>query len=78
MDPLLPTDALRMLWHEQPVVREFALRIPDVHAVVERCVEQGVNPGYPYGDDVLIVAITEQRSKQDIDRLAEVLKGALA
>src|SRR3954468_15257217 len=66
------------LWHDQPVVREFALKIPDVHAVVERCVEQGVNPGYPYGDDVLIVAITEQRSKQDIDRLAEVLKGALS
>src|SRR3954467_6305232 len=43
------------LWHDQPVVREFALKIPDVHAVVERCVEQGVNPGYPYGDDVLIV-----------------------
>src|SRR4051794_41066279 len=66
------------LWHDQPVVREFALKIPDVHAVVERCVEQGVNPGYPYGDDVLIVAITEQRSKQDIDRLAEVLKEALS
>src|SRR4051795_13763316 len=65
-------------WHDQPVVREFALRIPDVHAVVEQCAAQGVNPGYPYGDDVLIVAITEQRSKQDIDRLAEVLEGALS
>jgi glycine dehydrogenase subunit 1 len=66
------------LWHDQPVVREFALRIPDVHAVVERCAAQGVNPGFAYGDDVLIVAITEQRSKQDIDRLAEVLKEAVA
>src|SRR4051795_9146005 len=66
------------LWHDQPVVREFALRIPNVHDVVEKCAAQGVNPGYPYGDDVLIVAITEQRSKQDIDRLAEVLEGALS
>src|SRR4051794_2660675 len=76
-DTLAAIDGVE-LWHDQPVVREFALKIPDVHAVVERCVEQGVNPGYPYGDDVLIVAITEQRSKQDIDRLAEVLKEALS
>ena len=40
--------------------------------------QQGVNPGYPVGDDVLLVAITEQRSKADIDRLAEVLKEALS
>ena len=64
--------------HDQPVVREFALKIPNVHDVVERCAAQGVNPGHPVGDDVLLVAITEQRSKADIDRLAEVLKGALA
>jgi glycine dehydrogenase subunit 1 len=64
-------------WHDQPVVREFALRVPNVREVVERCAEQGVNPGYPVGDDVLIVAITEQRSKADIDRLAEVLEASL-
>ena len=49
-----------------------------MHEVVERCAAQGVNPGYPVGDDVLLVAITEQRSKADIDRLAEVLKEALS
>ncbi|HWK26678.1 MAG TPA: aminomethyl-transferring glycine dehydrogenase subunit GcvPA [Solirubrobacter sp.] len=65
-------------WHSQPVVREFALRVPNVHAVVERCAERGVNPGHPVGDDVLLVAITEQRSKADIDRLASVLEEALA
>src|SRR4051794_7226181 len=65
------------LVHDQPVVREFALRIPNVHDVVERCAEQGVTPGYPVGDDVLLVAITEQRSKADIDRLAEVLEASL-
>src|SRR3954466_2310082 len=64
--------------HDQPVVREFALRVPAVHDVVERCAAQGVNPGHPVGDDVLLVALTEQRSKQDIDRLAAVLQEALA
>jgi glycine dehydrogenase subunit 1 len=65
--------------HDQPVVREFALKLEaNVGDVVEFCAERGVNPGHPVGDDVLLVAITEQRSKADIDRLATVLKEALA
>ncbi len=39
---------------------------------------EGVNPGFAFDDNGLLVAITEQRSKADIDRLAEVLKEALA
>ncbi len=67
------------LWHDQPVVREFALKLSkDVHEVLEFCAERGVNPGYPLADNGLLVAITEQRSKADIDRLAEVLTEALA
>jgi glycine dehydrogenase subunit 1 len=71
--------------HEQPVVREFAVRVDgDVHDVIERCAAEGVNPGYPLGadyeefDDGLLVAITEQRTREDIDRLAEVLGRAVA
>ncbi|MGZ4270463.1 MAG: aminomethyl-transferring glycine dehydrogenase subunit GcvPA [Solirubrobacteraceae bacterium] len=71
--------------HEQPVVREFALRLDaDVPAVIRRCQEQGVNPGfalgreYPEHADGLLVAITEQRSRADIDRLAAVLATAVA
>ena len=71
--------------HDQPVVREFAVRLDaDVEGVIERCQCNGVNPGYALGRDYpelrdgLLVAITEQRSKRDIDRLAEVLGGAVA
>jgi glycine dehydrogenase subunit 1 len=73
--------------HEQPVVREFALRLDaDVDAVRSRCVEAGVNPGVdaqklsgrPDDAGVLLVAITERRSREDIDRLAEVLGAAVA
>jgi glycine dehydrogenase subunit 1 len=73
------------LLHEQPVVREFAVRIDgDVERVIERCAAAGVNPGYPLARDYpehadgLLVAITEQRSKADIDRLADVLGAAVA
>jgi glycine dehydrogenase subunit 1 len=65
--------------HAQPVVREFALRLDaPVEAVVERCVAEGVNPGLALPDDGLLVALTERRTRADIDRLAEVLGAAVA
>jgi glycine dehydrogenase subunit 1 len=65
--------------HDQPVVREFALKLDaDVHDVIEFCAERGVNPGHPLPSNGLLVAITEQRSKDDIDRLAQILTEALA
>jgi glycine dehydrogenase subunit 1 len=64
--------------HTQPVVREFALKLDaPVDAVIERCVEQGVNPGLALPDNGLLVAITERRTRADIDRLADVLGAAV-
>jgi glycine dehydrogenase subunit 1 len=75
--------------HDQPVVREFALRLDvggrsSVANVVERCAAAGVNAGYMLGrsyeeyPDGLLVAITEQRSRAEIDRFVEVLGNAVA
>jgi glycine dehydrogenase subunit 1 len=73
--------------HEQPVIREFALRLDgDVAAIRRRCSEQGVNPGVDVhalsgreqDHGVLLVAITERRTRADIDRLVAVLADALA
>jgi glycine dehydrogenase subunit 1 len=73
--------------HTQPVIREFAVRLDaDVAQVKHRCAAQGVNPGVDLqkitgrAEDRggLLVAITEQRSRADIDRLAEVLGAAVA
>ena len=83
-EALTALDGVRAL-HEQPVVREFALALDaPVPAVLERCAREGVNAGYalaadlPEHPDGLLVAITEQRSRADIDRLAEVLGRAVA
>src|SRR4051794_12296476 len=66
-------------WHTQPVVREFAVSLDaPVDRVAARCREQGVNPGLALDDDGLLVAITERRTRADIDRLAEVLGAAVA
>jgi glycine cleavage system P protein (glycine dehydrogenase) subunit 1 len=73
--------------HSQPVVREFALRLDaDVAAVRRRCLAQRINPGadlHALTDREqdrggLLVAITERRSRADIDRLAEALGEAVA
>jgi glycine dehydrogenase subunit 1 len=71
--------------HDQPVVREFAVALDaPVARVIEHCLERGVNPGYPLGGDYpehrdgLLVAITERRTRDEIDRLADVLGEAVA
>jgi glycine dehydrogenase subunit 1 len=83
---LVALDGVQAL-HSQPVVREFALRLDaDVAAVRRRCAAEGVNPGVDVhalsgreqDRGVLLVAITEKRSRADIDRLADVLGRAIA
>jgi glycine dehydrogenase subunit 1 len=64
-----------------PVVREFAVRVPDLDGLFARAREQGVNPGYRLGRDYpeypdgLLVAITERRTREQIDLLAAVAAG---
>ncbi|HEX5763476.1 MAG TPA: aminomethyl-transferring glycine dehydrogenase subunit GcvPA [Solirubrobacterales bacterium] len=73
------------LLHEAPVAREIALRLEaPVDRVLERCAEQGIAAGYPLGrdypeyEDGLLVAITERRTTEQIDALAEALGAAVA
>ncbi|HEY1774662.1 MAG TPA: aminomethyl-transferring glycine dehydrogenase subunit GcvPA [Solirubrobacteraceae bacterium] len=75
--------------HAQPVVREFAISLglsdlAGVRRVLARCAAERVDAGYALGRDYpehpdgLLVAISERRSRADIDRLADVLGRALA
>jgi glycine dehydrogenase subunit 1 len=81
---LAALDGVSML-HGRPVVREFALELDaPVERVIARCAAQGVNPGYALGRaypeyrDGLLVAITERRTRAEIDQLADVLGAAVA
>jgi glycine dehydrogenase subunit 1 len=73
------------LLHEAPVAREFALRLDAPLAkVLDRLAEQGIAGGYPLAreypefEDGLLIAITERRTKAQIDSLAEALGAAVA
>ena len=66
---------------EAQAFKEVAFRTPiPAREVVGRARERGVHPGYALGrdyegmDDVLLVALTEKRTVEDVDRLATVLE----
>jgi glycine dehydrogenase subunit 1 len=65
-----------------PVVREFAVRVPDLDSFLERSREEGINPGLPLRgvlpeyENGLLIAITERRTKEQIDALAAVASRA--
>jgi glycine dehydrogenase subunit 1 len=66
-----------------PVVREFAVRVPDLDGLFESARAEGINPGfrlgreYPEYEDGLLVAITERRTRADIDRLAALVRASV-
>jgi glycine dehydrogenase subunit 1 len=71
---------LPLVFPEQTTFKEFAIRVGRPAAeVIRDARQQGVHPGYPLGrdyegmDDVLLVAVTERRTLDEIDELAEVL-----
>jgi glycine dehydrogenase subunit 1 len=82
-DRLAQVDGVELL-HEAPVVREFAVALDaPVDLVLDRCAAEGIGAGYPIGADYpeyengLLIALTERRSRADIDRLADVLTSSV-
>lgn len=63
-----------------PFFREFALTLPlPAHKVIERGLEQGYLLGVdlaPWGfpENRLLVAVTERRTREELDRFAEILR----
>jgi glycine dehydrogenase subunit 1 len=83
-ETLAAVDGVELL-HEQPVIREFAVTVDaPVDAVLERLADAGINGGYALGRDYeeypggLLIALTEQRTREQIDRFAEALGAAVA
>jgi glycine cleavage system P protein (glycine dehydrogenase) subunit 1 len=71
---------LPLVFPERTTFKEFAFRVGrPAQDVIREARKRGVHPGYPLGrdyegmDDVLLVALTERRTIDDIDALAEVL-----
>jgi glycine dehydrogenase subunit 1 len=70
-----------MLHAEAPFFKEFALKVPGrADQVVEGLVERGYLGGVPFphaGEDVLLVAVTERRTRAQIDGLVAAMEEVL-
>ncbi|MFH1552871.1 MAG: aminomethyl-transferring glycine dehydrogenase subunit GcvPA [Candidatus Omnitrophota bacterium] len=67
-----------------PTFNEFTMKLPkDPNEVIEKMVERGFEAGFPLGryyddmKDYMLVAVTEKRTKQEIDAFAEALEESL-
>ena len=65
---------------DRPTLREFVVRTGrPAREVIAECKRRGVHPGYAIGrdyaglDDALMMAFTERRTPDEIERLAEAL-----
>jgi glycine dehydrogenase subunit 1 len=69
-----------LLFPNQTTFKEFAIRVGrPAREAITQARAQGVHPGYALGgdydglDDALLVCVTEQKTQEDIERLAEVV-----
>jgi glycine cleavage system P protein (glycine dehydrogenase) subunit 1 len=76
----LESAGVELLFPEKATFKEFAVRVGrSAREAIRDARSRGVSPGYPLGrdypglDDALLVAVTEKRTTEEIDRLVEVL-----
>ncbi|MFH0879878.1 MAG: aminomethyl-transferring glycine dehydrogenase subunit GcvPA [Lentisphaerota bacterium] len=69
---------------DQPFFNEFALTLPrDASEVVSALIDRGIAAGFPAGryyqgmENVLLLALTEKRTKEEIDLLAAKMESVL-
>jgi glycine dehydrogenase subunit 1 len=78
---LTELSGVELLHPDAPFFKEFAVRLPRAAAdVVAELVPRGYLGGVPFpaaGDDVLLVAVTERRSREQIDGLTAAIGQAL-
>ncbi|HZN16538.1 MAG TPA: aminomethyl-transferring glycine dehydrogenase subunit GcvPA [Acidimicrobiales bacterium] len=66
-------------WSDAPVFREFAVRLPiNATAVIERMAEEGFLAGTAIGEDAMLIAVTERRTRDEIDRYVATLQKVIS
>lgn len=63
------------LAYEQPFFNEFCVRYNgDVDALQKHLADNGILGGVKVADDIIMFAVTEKRTKEEIDQLVELVK----
>jgi glycine dehydrogenase subunit 1 len=61
---------------DAPFLWEFAVELPDVGRANEALLENGMIGGLDLGDGAMLVAVTEKRTKEELDAFVEVVANA--
>ncbi len=74
-DELLKTGKFRMTWRK-PFFNEFCLDYDgDIDALQRTCAQHGFMAGVKVSDHTVMFAVTEKRTKEETDRLVEIIRG---
>jgi glycine dehydrogenase subunit 1 len=62
---------------DAPFLWEFAVELPDVQRANEALLEAGIVGGLDLGNGAMLVAVTEKRTREELDAFVEVVADAL-
>jgi glycine dehydrogenase subunit 1 len=72
-DQLVATGRFSLVYH-QPFFNEFVVRYDgDIDALQRRFVDNGIFGGIKVADNQIMFAVTEKRTKEEIDKLVELV-----
>ena len=66
----------RRVYADQPFLNEFVIETPKADRIMELGAEKGILAGVKIGENRLMLAFTEMRTKEQIDKLVELIKTA--
>ena len=72
----LQASGFRLRYPDAPFLWEFAVELPDVEWANEALLEAGIVGGLNLGDGAMLVAVTEKRTKEELDSFVEVVSNA--
>jgi len=72
----LQASGFRLRYGDAPFLWEFVVEMPDAGAANEALLGAGIVGGLDLGDGGMLVAVTEKRTKREMDRFVEVVTNA--
>lgn len=77
-DRLVATGRMTMKYPAAPFLNEFVMTTEaPADEVIRQCAEKGILAGVKVGEHELMIAVTEMRSKAEMDRYVEIIKSII-
>ena len=73
----LQASGFRLRYADAPFLWEFAVELPDVARANEALLEAGIAGGLDLEDGAMLVAVTEKRTRDELDAFVEVVANAV-